>query len=81
MKSNIHKVNYDGSSNINGHWWVWKEKCDKCDKLIQDETVLHSYLEESEVDFCSECLRYLMDNHIPYTQAKMQYRKENSNDD
>ena len=30
MKSNIHKVNYDGSSNINGHWIVWKEKCDRC---------------------------------------------------
>ena len=79
MKINIHKVNYDGSSNINGHWIVWKEKCDRCGKLIQDETVLHSYLEESEVDFCSECIRYLMDNHISYAQAKTKYERRTKN--
>lgn len=80
MKNNLHKVDYDGSPNLNGHWWVWKEICDRCGKLIQDEATLHSYIDESEVDFCSECIRYLMDNHIHYVQAKMQYGKENSND-
>lgn len=59
MKTNIHRVNFDGTPNPNGNWWVWKETCDRCQKLIYDEATQHSDLEESAVDFCAECIRYL----------------------
>lgn len=77
MKINLHRVNYDGSQNNNGKWWVWKEKCDKCDKLISNENILHSFPgDESELDFCADCYHYLLDNHIPYEQAVIIYGKD-----
>jgi len=78
MKKNLHRVNYDGTPNENGHWWVWKETCDRCGKLIFDESTQHSCPEdESKLDFCTECLRYLMDNDIPYEKAVVLYGKRN----
>ena len=55
MKTNIHRVNFDGTPNPNGNWYVWRETCDRCQKLIYDETTLHSDFEEADVDFCAEC--------------------------
>ena len=75
METNIHRVNFDGTPNPNGNWWVWKETCDRCQKLIYDEATQHSDLEESAVDFCAECIRYFMKKHIPYKEAKMKYKK------
>lgn len=70
MKTNLHAVNYDGTPNHNGRWWVWKETCDRCGKLIQDETTQSSCPgDESQLDFCIECYRYLFDNNIEYDQA------------
>lgn len=76
MKTNIHKVNYDGTPNTNGNWWVWRETCDRCQKLIYDETTQHSDFEEADVDFCAECIRYFMKKHISYKEAEMKYTKE-----
>ncbi len=77
MKKNLHRVNYDGTSNENGHWWVWKEICDRCGRLIFNEFTQHSCPgDESELDFCPECLRYLMDNNIPYEQAVVMYSRK-----
>lgn len=79
MITNLHRVNYDGTPHKKGDWWVWKETCDKCGKLILDETVLHSYNPDDLYDttFCSDCIRYLMDNDIPYKEAAIKYKKEN----
>ena len=77
MKNNMHAVNYNGTPNKNGHWWVWNETCDRCGRLILDESMHHSCPgDESELDFCMECLRYLMDNNIPYEQAIVLYGRE-----
>lgn len=74
MKKEIHKVNYDGSENKSGKWWVWKEICDKCGKTVLDENTLHSFPgDESELDFCVDCYHYLFENHIPYEQALTLY--------
>lgn len=71
MKVNLHKVNYDGSENQNGHWYVWKEICDRCGKVIFDESVQHSERgKNDELDFCCECYRFLLDNDISYKEAK-----------
>ena len=35
MIKNLHRVNYDGTPNKKGHWWVWKETCDRCGKPIR----------------------------------------------
>lgn len=76
MKINLHRVNYDGSDNSNGRWWVWKEICDKCGKVVLDENVLHSFPgDESELDFCVDCYHYLLENNIPYGQAIVLYGK------
>ena len=77
MIKNLHRVNYDGTPNKKGHWWVWKETCDRCGKLILDETVQHSSNQDAlnEVDFCSDCIRFLMDNDIPYKEAIVKYKK------
>lgn len=76
MKDNMHTVDYDGTPDENGRWWVWKETCDRCGKIIIDEPTQHSCPgDESESDFCDECLRYLMDNSISYEQALALYKK------
>ena len=59
----------------NGMWWTWIEKCDKCGKLIRNHSVQNSSEPcIEEVDFCIECLRYLINNNIPYDDAKKQYK-------
>lgn len=74
MKTNIHRQNYDGTPNKNGHWWVWRETCDRCGKLIFDESVQHSFpKEDNKLDFCNECYRYLIDNDIPYAKAEKMF--------
>lgn len=78
MITNLHRVNYNGTPNKNGNWYVWKEICDKCGKLIYDENIQHSSDKDaidSKVNLCSECIRYLMDNNIPHEQAVKMYGK------
>jgi hypothetical protein len=76
MKKDIHRVNYDGSPNKNGDWWVWEEVCDRCGKVIFDESTQHSRIDDSNIDFCSECIRNLIDNNISYEQAIALYGKK-----
>ncbi len=78
MIKNLHRVNYDGTANKNGHWWVWKETCDRCGKIIYDESIQHSSNKDAfdEVSFCSECIRYFMDENIPYKVAAEKYKKQ-----
>ena len=60
----------------NGMWWSWVETCDRCGATIcghETKTTQNPNLEE--VDFCGPCLRYLMDNKIPYETAKKTYKK------
>lgn len=60
----------------NGMWWSWVENCDKCGKLIQSHLSQSSRKPNTEeVDFCAECLRYFIDNNIPYETAKKQYKR------
>lgn len=76
MKVNLHRVNYDGSENKNGNWYVWKEICDRCGKVIFNESVQHSKCDKDDgLDFCCECYRYLFDNNISYEEAEKIYRK------
>ena len=57
-----------------GMWWSWIETCDKCGKLIHNNSVRYSCEPNiEEVDFCVDCMRYLIDNNIPYEAAKQQY--------
>ena len=60
----------------NGMWWSHIENCDRCGKLICAHEFQHSYKPNvEEADFCIDCLRYLLDNNIPYEDAKKQYKK------
>lgn len=72
MKTNIKK---------NGHWWSWYETCDRCGKVIVDEG-WNSTKEPNteEVDFCIHCLKYFLDNNIPYSFTKELYRRKKYNE-
>ena len=60
----------------NGMWWDWIETCDRCGELIYDHSFQHSCEPDvEEADFCVKCLRYFLDNDIPYAAAKKQYKK------
>lgn len=75
MKTNIHRVNYDGIADEKGDWWTWRETCDRCEKLIVDESVLHSTKgDNTEADFCIECMQYFMKNKISYRNAYKTFR-------
>ena len=59
-----------------GMWWSWIENCDKCGNLIRTHLTRSSCEPDmKEADFCVKCLRYLIDNQIPYEDAKKQYKK------
>lgn len=58
-----------------GIWWTFDATCDRCGKLIQDCTVSQTYEPDlQEPDFCMECIRYFLDNNIPYEIVKQQYK-------
>lgn len=57
-----------------GMWWSWIETCNKCGKLIHNHSIQYSSKPDiEEADFCAECIRSLIDNNIPYEEAKQQY--------
>lgn len=59
----------------NGMWWSWIENCDRCGNLIRSHSSQSSCEPDmDEADFCVKCLRYLLDNNIPYETAKQQYK-------
>lgn len=56
--------------------YTYTEYCDRCGKKVFEGTVttnVEPNLEEA--DFCTACYRYLIDNKIPYTEAKEKYKK------
>ena len=58
-----------------GMWWSWIENCDRCGKKIRSHSAQSSCEPDiEEVDFCVKCMRYLLDNDIPYADAKKQYK-------
>lgn len=72
MKTNIKK---------DGRWWSWHETCDRCGKVISDED--WSSTEEpntEEVDFCVHCLKYFLDNNIPYSLTNKLYGRKKYNE-
>lgn len=72
MKINIKK---------DGRGWSWYETCDRCGKAIADED--SSSTKEpnmEEVDFCVHCLRYFLDNNIPYSLTKKLYGRKKYNE-
>lgn len=61
-----------------GMWWSHIETCDRCGKQVQGHEVRSSCEPNTEeADFCYECLRYLIDENIPYEDAKKQYKQNN----
>ena len=45
-------------------------------RLLYDETIEDDTVKSlNEVDFCSDCIRFLMDNDIPYEEAIVKYKK------
>ena len=61
-----------------GMWWAWDEFCDRCYKRIHGHEVKYSCEPDmNKIDFCVECLRYLLDNKISYETAKQQYKQSN----
>ena len=68
MKINIKK---------DGYWWSWHEVCDRCGKVITDEDCSSTKEPNTEeVDFCVHCLKYFLDNNIPYSFTKKLYRRK-----
>ena len=64
-----------------GHWWFWHEVCDRCGKVISNED--WSSIEEpniEEADFCIHCLKYFLDNNIPYSFTKNLYGRKKYNE-
>lgn len=57
------------------NWWSYIETCDRCGKTVLDHAWKCSAKPDTnEADFCVDCYRYLLDNHVPYEVAKKQYR-------
>lgn len=67
------KIQHDGM------WWRYIEICDRCGDLIHghEEFRTSSKPNTEESDFCLKCLRYLVDNNIPYEKAQ-KYNSENN---
>lgn len=60
-----------------GIWWSHIETCDRCGKTIFDHRWKQTKEPDTqEADFCIDCLRYFLDNNIPYEDAKKQYKTE-----
>lgn len=60
-----------------GMWWKWTESCDRCGGVIREYNVRSTNKpNKEEADFCVNCLKYFLDNNIPYENAKEQYKKE-----
>lgn len=58
-------------------WWKWTESCDRCGGVIRDYNMRSTDKpNKEEADFCVNCLKYFLDNNIPYENAKEQYKKE-----
>lgn len=76
MKTDIRRVNYQGEPDPRGDWWTWVEYCDRCGCVVKDhatQSMKEPFI--NEVDFCYCCLRYLIDNDVPYEVASEQYSK------
>ena len=72
MKINIKK---------DGYWWSWHEVCDRCGKVITDEGWSSTKEPNTEeVDFCIHCLKYFLDNNIPYSLTKKLYERKKYNE-
>ena len=72
MKINIKK---------DGYWWSWHEVCDRCGKVITDEGWSSTKEPNTEeVDFCIHCLKYFLDNNIPYSFTKKLYGRKECNE-
>lgn len=69
MKKNIRQSKKDSL------FWEWEEYCDRCGKASFQGSVKSTKKPgTNEVDFCLECLRWLMDNNVPYEEAAKQYK-------
>lgn len=54
-----------------GIWWSLVQTCDRCgQKHAWRQT---NEPDTEEADFCVDCMRYLLDNKIPYETAKKRY--------
>ena len=50
-----------------GMWWKWIETCDRCGSMIREYNVRSTNKPNTEeADFCVNCLKYFLDNNIPY---------------
>lgn len=62
MKSNIKRINYDGTPNPNGNWWCWHEVCDICGAdCNKDDWQTMTEPDTTEKDYCYNCLKQLID--------------------
>ena len=57
-----------------GMWWNYVMTCDRCGTMYNWSMTKEPNTEEA--DFCMDCLTYFLDNNIPYSIAKKQYKKE-----
>lgn len=74
MKTQIEQVNYDNVPDINGRWWSWNETCNRCGNVVQHKSTMSTAKPNTqEIDFCCDCMRYFLDNKIPYEKAKELY--------
>lgn len=62
MKSNIQRINYDGTLNPNGKWYKWHETCDRCGADCEkDDFMTLQAPNTTEKDYCLKCLRELLE--------------------
>lgn len=79
MKINIQRINYNGVKDEKGKWWTWTEICDRCGKEIynNNDYMCMEKPNSNELDFCTECYKYLLNNKIPYKEAEKMYKNKN----
>lgn len=54
-----------------GMWWRWIETCDRCGSVTRNHNTRSTNKPNTEeVDFCVNCLKYFLDNNIPYENIK-----------
>lgn len=77
MKYNIRQTDYHGKNCINGQWWTWEQRCDRCGADCQHTGIMTTEKPDiDEVDFCIQCYRELMDQNVPYEEAYRLYKKK-----
>lgn len=75
MKYDIKQTDYHGNFCIDGEWWSWEQRCDRCGADCKHTGIMTTTAPDTdEADFCIQCYRELMKQNISYEDAYKLYK-------